>query len=622
MNTNRTALIAAIVVLVLGLGGWIISRRGAVPEVTYRTATAEVTDLKKTVSATGTVQPLTMVDIKSRAGGEVKLLAVEVGDMVKPGTLIARIDPTDSETAYNQAQADVSAADARISQAQQTLALQRKTSGTDIAQAEAQVRAAEVRLNQAQKQAGAQPTLTESAIRQARAGLKTAEQQLAQIKSSTNPQASAEAKNALETARANLANAELNLSRQQSLLAKGFVSQQAVDTARTQRDVAQAQFNTARTRTETVDPQQRTAVAAAEARVTEARESVRAAEAQRVQVGLRNQDVASARAALTQAKANLTAVRANRAQVNIRAADIETAKAQIARSEAQLKNATVQLESTTIRAPRAGVILQKYVEQGTIISSGQSMTSEGTSIVQIGDLSRVFVDAQVDEADLAQVRVGQKVSVILDAFPDETWEGRVRRIEPRGVTDNNVTTIKTQVEILKPDTRLRPGLNAECEFIVDEEEGVLAVPTRAVRTEQGKKVVQVLTPDPKNGGGKPATKPGGGAGGPAAGRGPGGGGPGGGGPGGGGPGGGGRPGGGPAAAPGETGTVETREVQVGLEAGDMIEVKSGLKAGEKVVTQTIRADEQNGGGAGGGNNAGGRPGDMSGGRSRGGPGGF
>jgi HlyD family secretion protein len=300
-----------------------------------------------------------------------------------------------------------------------------------------------------------------------------------------------------------------------------------------------------------------------------------------VQIGLRNQDVANARAALLQARANLDTARANRAQIGIRAADIESAKAQIARSQAQFGNAKVQLESTTIRAPRAGVILQKYVEQGTIITSGQSFNSVGTSIVQIGDLSRIFVNAQVDEADIAQVAVGQKVKVTLDAFPDEEFEGRVRRVDPRGTTDQNVTTILTQVEILKPNRRLRPGLNSECEFIVAEKEGVLAIPSRAVRNKQGKKFVLVLTPDPAK---KPAPKA-------------------------------------PGNGGGEAGKTAEREVETGLEAGDTIEIVSGLKEGDKVVTATIEPDAQKGGGGGqGGGRPGGPPGGMGGGAGR--PGGF
>jgi multidrug resistance efflux pump len=198
------------------------------------------------------VQPLTVVDIKSRAGGEVKLLAVDVGAIVKPGQLIARIDPTDSQTTFNQAEADVRAGNARISQTQQTLNLQRQTTAATIQDARAQVQAAESRLAQAEAQAKAQPALTEAAIRQARASLTTAEQQLRQLRQATNPQASAEAATGLTSAAATLRNAEQNLKRQQQLLAKGFVSQAEADAAETARDVAQANYDASRTRTQTV----------------------------------------------------------------------------------------------------------------------------------------------------------------------------------------------------------------------------------------------------------------------------------------------------------------------------------------------------------------------------------
>lgn len=577
MNTNRNVLIGTAVVLTAGVGTWMVTRGSVKPEVTYRTATVERTDIRKTVSATGFVQPLTTVDIKSRAGGEVKKLAVDIGTYVKPGDLIATIDPTDSMTAYNQAQSDVSAANARVSQAQQTEQLQRLTAATAIAQAEAGVTAAQARYEQAVQQAKVQPSLTDAAIKQARASLLSAQEQLKQLRGGSDPQTRAEVQSSLATAEANLANAELQVKRQESLLAKGFVSQSSVDQARTQRDVAKAQADSVRVRSSTVGGVQTSLIAAAEARVAEARASLRSAEAQKVQIGLRNQDVANARAALLQAQANLDTARANRAQIGIRAADIESAKAQIARSQAQFGNAKVQLESTTIRAPRAGVILQKYVEQGTIITSGQSFNSVGTSIVQIGDLSRIFVNAQVDEADIAQVAVGQKVKVTLDAFPEEEFEGRVRRVDPRGTTDQNVTTILTQVEILKPNRRLRPGLNSECEFVVAEKEGVLAVPARAIRNKQGKKFVLVLTPDPTK---KPDPK---------------------------------APGG------GEAGTTAERVVETGLETGDTIEIVSGLKEGDKVVTATIEPDAQKGGGQGGGK-PGGAPGGMGGGSGR--PGGF
>ena len=565
MNT-KTVVWGTAAVLGAGIVGWTWTHKAANADVIYKTATVEKRDLRQVVSATGVVQPFTVVDIKSRAGGEVKVLPVDVGSHVKAGDLIASIDPTDSQTTYDQARADVDAGQARIGQAEQTRTFQAATTVTGIAQAESLVRSAETRLAQAKATAAAQPILTEAAIRQARASLLTAQQNLAQLQQGTDPQARADAQSAFASAQANLQNALLQLNRQKQLVGKGFVAQSAVDTAQAAYDVAKAQADAAQIRSQTVGGSQTASIAAAQSRVNEAREAVRTAEANRVQIGLRRQDVASAQAALVQAQVGLQTALANRAQVGIRGADVQTAKAQIARSQAALTNAKIVLDLTTIRAPRDGVILQKYVEQGTIITSGQSFNSVGTSIVQLGDLSRVLVDAAVDEADISQVSVGQKVKVTLDALPDKEFEGRVRRIDPRGTTDQNVTTIRTQIEILNPEPGLRVGLNAECEFLVHEKKNVLVIPARAVKNDKGKKTVQVLPSGDKSD--KNAA---------------------------------------PKAEP------QSRVITTGMETGDSVEVTNGLQEGDTIVTATIKPGDDNGGKGGKGGDKGG-PGGKGGGQ--------
>ncbi|MDI6827232.1 MAG: efflux RND transporter periplasmic adaptor subunit, partial [Armatimonadota bacterium] len=134
-------------------------------------------------------------------------------------------------------------------------------------------------------------------------------------------------------------------------------------------------------------------------------------------------------------------------------------------------------------------------EVGTIITSGRSSfagTGQGTSIVQLGDCSRMFVLASVDETDIAKVEVGQAVDITLDAYPDELFEGKVTKIDPQTVVEQNVTTIPVTVEIENPDARLKPGMNATCEFIIERKENVLVVPTEAVRDEDGKYTVTVI----------------------------------------------------------------------------------------------------------------------------------
>jgi HlyD family secretion protein len=543
------------------------SRQNSDNAIVYRTAIVERKDLRQTVSATGTVQPSKMIDIKSRAGGEVVKLAVEVGDIVKEGQLIARIDPTDSNTAFRQANADVMVADAKIRQAQETLVLQKSSAETSIAQAKANVQAAEaglagaqVRLEQAKKQAEAQPLLTETAIRQANATLLAAMQTLNQLQSADLPTARAEAKSALESALATLQNAEASLRRQRQLLARGFVSEAEVDTALAQYNTAKAQADSAKARSETVGLGQTAQIKAAEARVTEAKEAVKTAEANRVNVELRQQDVknaeasvAQAQATLAQTKASLQAALDNRLQNGIRADDIESAKAQSEGVRAQRENARIVLNQTTIVAPRSGVVLQKYIEEGTIIASGSAFSSAGgQAIVQLGDLTKTYVDAAVDETDISSVAVGQPVKLTFDSLPDANIEGLVQRIEPRGTTDQNITTIKTRIELKDPKAVLRPGLNAECEFVVAEKKNVLVIPARAVKTEQGKKIVQVMVGDETKGG-KPTP----------------------------------------------------REIKVGMETSDAVEVLDGLKEGEKVVVATIEPGKGGPGGPGKGGYGGG-----------------
>jgi HlyD family secretion protein len=231
-----------------------------------------------------------------------------------------------------------------------------------------------------------------------------------------------------------------------------------------------------------------------------------------------------------------------------------------------------------VRSPSDGVILQKYVEQGTIITSGLSLSSTGTSILQIGDTTKMYVNVSVDETDIGSVDVGQPVEVTVEAYPDVPFEGKVARIDPQAKVEQNVTTFNVRVEIdnSSPTFRLlKPGMNATCEFIVGEKENVVAVPTDAVRTDDNGSFVEIAQ------GGVPAPPD-------------------------------------PSAKtppdPDALVDVKTRRVavEVGLEGNDSVEITKGLKEGDTVVTQTIEAATQaagspfaGGGGRGGGGRGGG-----------------
>ncbi len=527
-------------------------RANKADEPVIETAKAQKGTVVNSVSASGVVQALTVIDLKSNVGGVVDTLAVDVGSVVKAGQLIATIDPTDSRTALNQAEADLSAANARLSQSEQSLSLESEQHVTQLQQAKQSYDTAAARLKQAEAQAKVQPTLTKAAIQQASANYKMAQQNLRQLKESGVPMGAADAKSSYDQAMSSADKAKKNFDRQQSLYDKGYISAGAYDTAKSDYETSKAQADSAKIRLSTVGQDFDAQMQAAQARVDQAQAALDNAKANAIQDDMKKQDAVAARAALAQAAANLASVKSNARQIPIKAADIRTSKSGVVRAQAQLDNSQMQMKYTTILAPRAGVILQKYVEVGSIINSGRSSmagTGAGTSVVQLGDLSRMYVLASVDETDIAQVDTGQTVDITLDAFPDEIFAGVVTRIDPQTVLAQNVTTIPVTVEITDPDARLKPGMNATCDFIVDRRENVLTVPTEAVKDQDGKYSVTVV----------------------------------------------------------KDGKQTERTVEVGIAGDETTEIVSGLKEGEEVVTSVVTPPTGPGGSAGGGRPGGGMP---------------
>lgn len=145
---------------------------------------------------------------------------------------------------------------------------------------------------------------------------------------------------------------------------------------------------------------------------------------------------------------------------------------------------------------------------GTVISTGGLVMGENltaanlaTKYIKVADLSTLQFIAQVDEVDYGKIHLGQKVSVMLDAFPDETFAGEVSYINKEGIkTLSGGVTIPIEITLTKADDRLVVGLSGEADFIVSEKQDVLIVPREFVKTVEGKEIVYVLE------NGKPVSK--------------------------------------------------------------------------------------------------------------------
>jgi HlyD family secretion protein len=601
----KRAIVPIVVIGVVVALGLFITRRlqaaNPTEKTQFKVEQVQLGEVKKSVSATGTLQPWRFIDIKSKAGGRVDKLNVEVGDTVKVGQVMAEIDPSDTLLQVGQAQADIDSARARQAQSQVQLQLTiqqsriaEQNAAAALEAARASLSAAKKRLQTAKQQSEAQPNLTKASINAAQASLDQAKQAKAALETS-NQQERAQAKASKDQAEANRNNAKRNLDRQRNLLDRGFVSQQVVDSAEASYKVSEAQLAAAEKKLDTIEEEFKADIASADARIAQASAQLANAKVQSVEIKNRENAAEEAAAAVKQseaqvkqAAATLKRTQEERRNNEIRRYDIATAQASIARAAATLKNANTTLEQTKVTAPVDGVVLKKYVEAGTMISSALSFAATGNNIVQLGDVTRMYIDVTVDETDIANVEDGQEVEVNIEAYPDIPFAGKVARIDPQAEVIQNVTMIHVRVEIdnTAPAYRLlKPGMNATCEFIVNKKENVVVVPTEAVRTDDKGQFVEIAkggTPykpsDPKE-----------------------------------------------EVEPGtlQDVTVERRAVEIGLEGNESTEIASGLKEGETIVTQTIEPAPKTsgspfGGGGmfGGGRGGGGRGGGGGGGRGR------
>ena len=130
-----------------------------------------------------------------------------------------------------------------------------------------------------------------------------------------------------------------------------------------------------------------------------------------------------------------------------------------------------------IYSPINGIILSKEVEEGQTVAASMS----APTLFKIAkDIKRMQVEADVDEADIGQVKVGQRVSFTVDAYPQEEFSGKVTQVRLSPTTTSNVVTYTVIVEAENPDEKLKPGLTATIAIYTNELKGVTIVPAKAM----------------------------------------------------------------------------------------------------------------------------------------------
>ena len=158
--------------------------------------------------------------------------------------------------------------------------------------------------------------------------------------------------------------------------------------------------------------------------------------------------------------------------------NMNSAKLAVERSQNEVNQARLNLSYATIKSPIDGVVLKRAVEVGQTVAASMSTP---TLFVIAKDLSQMKVMAAVDEADIGQVKQGQRVTFTVDAFQNETFNGSVQEVRLNPTTTSNVVTYTVVITAENPEQKLLPGMTATCTIVTQEITDAIAIPVKALK---------------------------------------------------------------------------------------------------------------------------------------------
>ena len=476
---RRTIVAIIVVAVLLGLGYYGYTYYAArepqdsPPEIVEE-------EIPRVVSATGVVVPARWAALSFQTGGRLEEITVEVGDEVKKGRLLARLDATTPERQVAQAEAGLAMARAQLAQVRAGVRPE------EIAVAEAGLAAAQAGLKQAQGiVAGAEAHLdklledpTEARLAAAEAALKAAEDSHQRVLARPDPEDIQQAKLNLDQAKNSLWAAQAERDSTCGAASKGMATQAQCDGAKALVLNAEVAIQLAEVAyQEAQKPATEADVQNAAAQVQRARD-----ELERLRDGPTAAEVAAAEAGVIQAQGGLEAAHAQVAQAEAQLAVLEAgptpeeialAEAQVQEAEAALAQAQVALEEVNLFAPYGGTVGEVLARVGEIVGMSLGMGGAGgltAPIFVLGDLSRLQVETtDLNEVDIARVKVGQEVEITFDALSERKLMGRVARIAPKASLEQGGTNYTVIIELDEQDPDLLWGMTAFVDILVARE---------------------------------------------------------------------------------------------------------------------------------------------------------
>jgi membrane fusion protein (multidrug efflux system) len=369
-----------------------------------------------------------LVNLSAKVSARIERMLVEEGDLVQAGKVLVELDPKDYLAARAQAQANLEMAGHDLAKAVTQLSLTKERVIQGIGTAEASLREAREGLKFAEEDAALQTDRVNKDIDRARASLQAARARVVEAK-------------------ATMENAKKEFERNHELFRQNYVAENARDAAETAWQVGQSKYQ------------------AALENEREALSQLELAEANQRSIDLKKQSIRIAEQVLERAKINLALAQEEKQQISLQEKNIEFLKAKVQEAEAALQLADLRLQETKIQSPISGTISKRLADQGQVVQVGQPL-------LIVNNPGEKWVVANVEETKVRRVHPGAKVTVEVDAFPGNAFEGQVEFIgsaassefallpseNPSGNFIKVTHRIPVRVSVKDPKNKLKPGM--------------------------------------------------------------------------------------------------------------------------------------------------------------------
>jgi membrane fusion protein, macrolide-specific efflux system len=183
-------------------------------------------------------------------------------------------------------------------------------------------------------------------------------------------------------------------------------------------------------------------------------------------------------------------------EVKAKTVSLQTAETILSGAKVALGASQDRLRYTQIDAPMEGTVIIRGIEPGEVVTPGVQATFDGKSLMTVADLSTLIVKAELNQIDVAKVKLGQKVKLTLDALPGKSYEATITKVAPAAVKGTTATTtdvFPVEATLTKTDGDIKPGMTADVRVHIETKPNVMYLPIEAVVKEAGKAFVTKVT---------------------------------------------------------------------------------------------------------------------------------